>query len=211
MADPSPLLIEIPEVLHGPRVQVRPYRPEDAPAVWEAIEESRASLRPWLPWVDGLRSLDDVRAYTIRARARWLLREDLTVGVFERASGRFLGGSGLHRMDWGLRTFEVGYWLRRTAEGHGFMREAVRLLTRLAFETLGANRVEIRMDPRNGRSPKVAEGLGYVLEGQLRRCAPGPDGQPADRLVFALLPEEYRRLDWAVGAQRHSELPPPTP
>jgi RimJ/RimL family protein N-acetyltransferase len=202
LATLSPLLIDIPEQLDGPRVSVRPYRSEDAPAVWEAIEESRAHLAPWMPWVHDHRSVDDVRAFIARARARWLLREDLTVGIFERVGGRYLGGSGLHRMDWSLRTFEIGYWIRHTAEGQGFIREAVQLLTRLAFDTLDANRVEIRMDPRNLRSRGVAEGLGYVLEGTLRRCAADVAGRPADRHVFALTPEEYRRLPWAADERQ---------
>jgi RimJ/RimL family protein N-acetyltransferase len=190
----SPILIDIPEELQGPRVLVRPYRPEDAEALWEAVEESRAHLSPWLPWVHDYRSHDDARAFVVRARTRWLLREDLTVGIFDRGSGRFLGGSGLHRINWALRNFEIGYWIRGSAEGRGYVTEAVGLLTRLAFDVLEAQRVEIRMDPENGRSRKVAERLGFVLEGTLRRVAPGPDGQLRDRHIFALTPEDYRRL-----------------
>ena len=184
----SPILIDIPEELQGPRVLVRPYRPEDAEALWEAVEESRAHLSPWLPWVHNYRSPDDARAFVMRARARWLLREDLTVGIFDRGSGGFLGGSGLHRINWALRNFEIGYWIRASAEGRGYVTEAVQLLTRLAFEDLQANRVEIRMEPENARSRKVAERLGFVLEGTLRRVAPWPDGQLRDRHIFALTP-----------------------
>lgn len=190
----SPILIDIPGELQGPRVLVRPYRPEDAEALWEAVEESRAHLSPWLPWVHDYRSPDDARAFVVRARARWLLREDLTVGIFDRGSGRFLGGSGLHRINWALRNFEIGYWIRASAEGRGYVTEAVHLLTRLAFDVLQANRVEIRMEPENARSRKVAERLGFVLEGTLRRIAPGPDGRPRDRHIFALTPEDYRLM-----------------
>jgi ribosomal-protein-serine acetyltransferase len=193
-----PILIEVPEELHGPRVLLRPLRPEDAPAVWEAVEESRAHLAAWLPWVRTLRSLDDERAAIVRLRARWMLREDLGVGIFERATGRYLGGSGLHRIDWDVRRFEIGYFVRVTAEGRGYVTEAVQVLTRLAFDRLGANRVEIRTDPRNARSRAVAERLGFVFEGTLRRCALGADGRPADRHVFALTPEDYARLPWST-------------
>ena len=199
MTTPSPILIEIPEEIVGARVRLRPYRPEDAPAVWEAVEESRASLAPWLPWVRGYDSIDDARIFVARARARWVLREDLAVGIFERESSRFLGGSGLHRINWTLRTFEIGYWIRGTAEGHGYVGETVQLLTRLAFDTLGANRVEIRMHVDNVRSRRVAERLGYVLEGTLRRLLPDAEGRPTDRHIFSLIPEDYRALDWARG------------
>ncbi len=197
MPAPSPLLIVLPDRVEGPRVRLRPYRAEDAATLWDAVQESRDHLEPWMPWVHEYQAPDDVREYLVRARARWQLREDLAVAILERETDRLLGGSGLHRMNWPLRTFEIGYWLRRGAEGHGFASEAVQLLARLAFDTLDANRVEIRMDARNERSRRVAERLGFVLEGTLRRAAADVNGRPTNVHVFALLPEEYWRLPWA--------------
>ncbi|MGE5674279.1 MAG: GNAT family N-acetyltransferase [Mycobacterium leprae] len=194
----SPLSIRIPEELVGERIIVRPYREEDAPAFWEAIEESRAHLAPWLPWVHYYQTPADVPPFLIRSRARWLLREDMVVGIFERATGRFLGGSGLHRIDWSRRSFEIGYWLRKSAEGRGYVSETVQLLTRLAFDTLAAYRVEIRMNVKNDRSRHVPERLGFVHEGILR-CVGVPEtpgGRPCDDHVFALIPEEYSQLPW---------------
>ena len=57
-----PPLVAIPTALSGPRVLLRPYLPRDAAAFLEAIEESRAHLEPWLPWVQSVRSLADARA-----------------------------------------------------------------------------------------------------------------------------------------------------
>ena len=82
------------------------------------------------------------------------------------------------------------------AEGHGYVTEAVQLLARLAFDRLGANRVEIYVDPQNVRSRSVPERLGFVLEGTLRQFRAGPDGRPQDRQVFALVRDDYLRLAW---------------
>ncbi len=191
-----PPLVAIPTALSGPRVLLRPYLPRDAAAFLEAIEESRAHLEPWLPWVQSVRSLADARADLAKVRSRWRARVDLAMGIFHRETGRLLGGSGLHRIDWTMRMFEIGYWIRAAEEGRGYVTEAVQLLTRLAFEGLQAARVEIRMDPRNVRSRRVASRLGFVLEGTLRRCAAGPAGRPADRHVFALIPEDCAALAW---------------
>lgn len=196
-APPSPVLIPVPEQLDGPRVRVRPYRPDDWQALWEAVDESREHLLPWMPWPGKYMSPDDARVSVARMQANWLLHEDLPVGVFDLASGRLLGGSGLHRIDWHIRAFEIGYWLRRSAEGHGYMTEAVQLLTCMAFDTLAANRVEIRMDTRNTRSEQVPKRLGFVLEGTLRNNIPGIDGRPRDTHIYALTPDDYRRLPWA--------------
>jgi RimJ/RimL family protein N-acetyltransferase len=198
MADVPPIVVDLPDRLVGELVIVRPWAEADSRLLWDAIDESRDHLGPWMPWVDAYRNPDDALEFTRRCQARWLLREDFTVAIVERTTGRILGGSGLHVRNWPIRAFEIGYWIRQGAEGHGYVREAVQLLTRFAFDELGANRVQIRMGVRNVRSRRVAERLGFVLEGTLRRSAPAPDGQPSDMHMFALVPDEYRALPWAT-------------
>ena len=188
-----PTLIPLPDALRSERLVLRPLRPDDAEPLFAAVDESRAHLRPWLPWVDSHASVDDARDYCARCAANWLLRTDLTVGVFEAADGRYLGGAGLHDPDWELRAFEVGYWLRASALGRGYVTEAVRLLVDLAFGPLGARRVRLRCDARNGASRRVAERVGFVLEGRLRNAFLDQDGEPADDLLFALVPEDHAR------------------
>src|SRR5215204_4007127 len=116
MPPPVPLLLHLPDALEGPRVRLRPFTAADAPAVFDAVAESREHLRRWVPWAAGHRSVEASRQVVVRLQVAWLLRDDLTVGVFDRATGRLLGGSGLHPLDWGVRAFELGYWLRRAAE-----------------------------------------------------------------------------------------------
>ena len=185
--------------LVGERVVVRPYRPEDAEQHYAAVEESRAHIAPWLPWVGGYASVEDSRDYIARERAHWLLREDLGLGIFERATGRYLGGTGLHPRNWDVGVFEIGYWLRASAEGHGYMAESVRLLTDFALDTLGANRVYIRCDARNTRSANVARRLGFVPEAHLRNEARAADGSLRDTLVFARIPGDPRAWKPAAG------------
>lgn len=197
MSKPAPIhptLILLPDEIRSERVVLRPLRSEDAEAAFAAIDEAREHLRPWMDWVDKQRTVDDVRDYCLRTAGKWILRTDLAMGMFAVASGAYLGGTGLHDPDWELRRFEIGYWIRPSAEGHGFVSEAVRLLSRLAFDDLGARRLEIRCDATNDRSRRVAERAGFLLEGRLRNEALAPDGEPRDTLVFSLIPADYERL-----------------
>jgi ribosomal-protein-serine acetyltransferase len=183
-----PTLIDLPSELRGSRVFLRPYRGDDAEQVFAAIEESRDHLRPWVSWVDNNRTVDDVRDYCIRGQASWLLRTELALGIFDAVSGRYLGGTGLHDPDWELRTFEIGYWLRVTATGHGYATESTRLLAEFALSRLQALRVTLRCDARNDASRRVAERAGFVLEGSLRNVSVAPDGTVRDDLVYAVIP-----------------------
>mgnify|MGYP001122160308 CR=1 FL=1 len=198
-----PTLIDLPEELRSGRVVVRPYRAADAEAVFAAIDDSRAHLATFMPWVHFHQTVADSRDFCVRAAANWLTRSSLDLGIFAAGDGAYLGGTGFPRLAWEVPAFEIGYWIRRTAEGRGYVGEAVRLLAQLAFEQLGAQRLEIRCDARNDRSRAVAERLGFLPEARLRNDALGTDGRPRDTLVFALIPEDYarvRRAWWPDGA-----------
>ncbi len=192
-----PILLDLPDELVGPRVLIRPLCPGDGPTVWEAVEESREQLVPWLPWVGKTLCEDDCEAAARRGVARWQTREDLMVSVWEKTTSRYLGGSGLHRIDWSVPAFEIGYWLRTSAWGQGYISETVRVLCRFAFETLGANRVEIRCDGRNGRSIAVPRRLGFMQEATLRNHCRDGAGELRDTLIFAMTPDDYAaKSEW---------------
>src|SRR5689334_15819838 len=100
MADFDPTRLELPEQLEGPRVLLRPWRDSDAQALYDAVAESMESLSEWLPWPGMYQSVADAPRGIRQMQARWLSREDLIVGIFDRETGRVLGGSGLARINW---------------------------------------------------------------------------------------------------------------
>ena len=183
-------LLPLFEELRGERVMVRPYRESDAQALFEAIAESRDHLRPWLPFADEHQTVDESRHWIIQQLANWILRDDLMLSIWEQATGRYLGGTGLHPHDWEIGYFEIGYWIRVSAEVHGYISESVRLLTDYAFDNLKANRLEIRCDELNVRSASIPKRLGYVLEGRSRNDVATTDGRLRTTLVFSLIPED---------------------
>jgi RimJ/RimL family protein N-acetyltransferase len=184
-------LIPLFEELRGARIVVRPYRESDAQDLFEAVAESRDHIRPWLPFADAHQTIEESRDWIIQMMAHWLLREDLILGMWEAATNRYLGGTGLHAHDWDFGYFEIGYWIRPSAEGHGYVTEAVRLLANYAFDTLKANRLEIRCDELNVRSAAIPQRLGFVREGRLRNNAITTDGRLRTMLVFSLIPGEW--------------------
>jgi RimJ/RimL family protein N-acetyltransferase len=188
---PVPILVDLPDELNGPRVVVRPYRAGDGVALFEAVDESREHLEPWLPWGPKHKSALDSEACVRRFHAGWLTREDLTISIWERESGRFVGGAGLHRINWNVPSFEIGYWLRKSAERQGYMTETVRLLMGLAFETLKANRLYVYCATENVRSNAIPKRLGFAHEGTLRNCGRNTRGELYDINVYAMTPSEF--------------------
>jgi ribosomal-protein-serine acetyltransferase len=186
-------LLPLFDELHGERVIVRPLRLEDAEAFFEAIIESLDHLRPWMPWPDMYHSVEDAQDYIIRTQAQWLLRENMGLSFWEQASGRCLGGTGLHPRDWEIGFFEIGYWVRASATGHGYVTEAAHLLTEFAFDKLEANRVMIRCDERNERSAAIPRRLGFVYEGCQRCDGRAPDGTLRNTLIFSMIRADRKK------------------
>ena len=180
--------LRLPNELVGERIILRPYTMADAPALFEAIDQSRERLRLWMGWVDGHRTLADSEDYCRRVSSTWAERSDFSLGMWRREDGRFLGGTGFHNTDWSVPSFEVGYWIREGEVGKGYVEEAVRLQVRFAFDVLGAARLMLTCDPENVRSRRIPDAIGFVLEGRLRNHMRLESGELRDTLVFSLVP-----------------------
>jgi RimJ/RimL family protein N-acetyltransferase len=184
----DPLLIDVPERLQTARLLLRRPLPGDGAALCEAVRVSLDELRPWMPWAQTESSVDEAETTVRRMHAQFALREDLPMFMFERdagGEGALVGCTGLHRIDWSVPRFEIGYWRRSGLAGRGLVSEAVRTVCRMAFESLGAQRVEIRMDDRNEASRRVAERAGFSFEGLLRQDTMAVDGVVRDTRVYS--------------------------
>ena len=185
-----PSLTPLFDELVGERVIVRPHSRDDFAAMWEAIQESRERIRPWLPFAD--QTEEELRDWLARTEAKWITREVLGMAIVGRESGQLAGNIGLMTRSWEIGAFEIGYWLRTSAEGKGYMSEAVRLVTDFAFDHLDANRVQIRCDAENARSAAVPRRLGFTQEGLMRRDFAAPNGELRDTLIFSLIRDDPR-------------------
>ena len=183
----KPILLDFPDSFETERLTIRSPLPGDGAELQAAVAETIEDLRPWMPWADHVPTVEEDEELVRQARARFLQREDLWMLLLLKGTHTLVGGSGLHAINWDVPRFEIGYWVRRRFAGQGYITEAVRGITRFAFGTLGARRVEIRCDGRNERSQAVAKRAGYTLEATLHNHAVAPDGELRDTLVFVRL------------------------
>jgi len=177
---------EFPREFETERLLIRMPEPDIAADVHAAIHETWDDLHEWMDWARERPSLKQCRQYLRDARAKFLAREDLPLHLLLKGAGTYVGGSGLHRIDWTVPKFEIGYWVRARFARQGYVTEAVRGITAFAFDVLGAQRVEIRCDVNNVRSAAVPRRLGFAHEATLLndRRHPGT-GAVSDTLLFA--------------------------
>jgi [ribosomal protein S5]-alanine N-acetyltransferase len=144
-------------------------------------------LSRYVPVIPYPYSEADARAFAEHAARGWA---EGTVAVFVIAQAP--GGQGLGMIS--LRLFagdpglaEVGYWLRRAAQGLGAATTAVRLVAGWAFGELGIARLNLETAPENLASQRVAERAGFTREGLLRAWMPTADSR-RDSVMFSLRP-----------------------
>ncbi len=185
MSDQNPILRDFPDTIETSRLLIRALRPGDGPVMNAAIRESLDELRPWFPWALTAPTVEENETYAREVAADWVARKQLGMLIFRREDGLCLGGTGFQDINWTVPRVGIGYWLRTSQTGQGYMTECVAGLTRFAFEELGVYRIEIRCDSRNTRSAAVARRAGYTLEGTIHNHGRGPDGSLRDWFVFA--------------------------
>jgi ribosomal-protein-serine acetyltransferase len=183
-----PLLPDFPDHFDTDRLLLRAPRMGDGETINAAIRESFEKLHQWMDWARRIPSIAESETHAREAAARFRSREELSWWLFSKSDGMFVGASGLHSIEWSVPRFEVGYWLRTSMEGQGYMTEAVTGIVQFAMNTLHAERLEIRCDALNRQSAAVAERAGFMLEAQLRHHRRNRNGELADTLIFAQFP-----------------------
>jgi ribosomal-protein-alanine N-acetyltransferase len=181
-------------VLRGRRVELRPLVASD----WPAWSEVRSRCRDWLvPWEPRLPpGFPDPATDPAVFAQRCALRDrerDLGVafafGLF--VDDRFVGEVNLNAVQRGaFQNAYIGYWVDQACAGRGYVPEAVVVLFRFAFETLGLHRIQISIVPRNRASRRVAEKLALRDEGIAKRYIE-INGVWEDHVRYALTAEEW--------------------
>ena len=177
----------IPEQIETERMILRAARAEDVTEVFAAVLESVNELKPWMPWVHPEPKFDGSVEFHQAAQSKWVTRDMLDFQWLDKSSGNFIGKGGFHTINWEVPKLEIGYWVRTSMASRGYCTEAVNALIAFSKQHLGAKRLEICSDPRNGKSRRVAERCGFTLEGILRQNMRDPICGLRDSCMYALV------------------------
>ncbi len=186
----KPILLNFPVPIITPRLILRPPQVGDGIMVNQAVLESFAVLKKFMPWAKEKPSIDDSEEFVRQAAANWILKINdepyLPLFIFSKENNNFVGGTGYHHYDWAVPCVETGYWIRNSCTRQGFMTEAVNAITQYAFKQLGMKRIAITCDINSARSKRIPEKLGYRLEATLKANRVKPlTSELSDTLIYA--------------------------
>jgi len=169
--------------LRTPRLVLRPFRPDDAPAVQRLAGErdvAASTLTVPHPYPDG--AAGEWIATHVTA---WAEQRVLTLAVTTSGDDALVGAVGL-ALAMADRRAELGYWIGIPWWNLGYATEASRAMIDFGFTSLGLHRIMARHMARNPASGRVMQKLGMQREGVLREHIL-KWGVFEDLVVYALL------------------------
>lgn len=155
------------------RLVIRGYELSDIEALFRAVEACRATLRPWMAWAEkSHRELAETAQFVAnqivdtRTPETWA---KVSLGVFLKEGGAFIGSTGVHDVRRDTASCETGYWIHADHRGRGYATEACRATISWALRAqdrngLGLRRVRIFCAKENRASVRVIEKLGIRKE-----------------------------------------------
>jgi RimJ/RimL family protein N-acetyltransferase len=183
---------DLPAEFETNRLFLRTYRVADARLYFDMVHENWDHLYEFFPEnVQAMQSEEDAEAVLRWLNNEWQERNIFIFGLWEKSTGRYLGETYLANPDWHVPSIELGYFLVQSATGHGFATEAAQAALIYAFKRLNVIRVDLQCRADNTASQRVAERLGFQLEGRQRLRHRKKDGTLVDRLWYGLLREDW--------------------
>ena len=178
-----------PVTLLGKTVRLEPLAVSHVPALCKVGLD--AELWRWIPTL--VSTPDEMRAYVEEALEQRRRGVSEPFAIVDRATDDVIGSTRYCAIEAAHHRLEIGWtWLAISYQRTKANTEAKLLLLTHAFETLGANRVEIKTDALNEKSRRAIARIGATQEGIFRQHMIVPrSGRVRDTVYFSIIRSEW--------------------
>lgn len=174
-------LSHFPQTIKTSRLVLKVVLPTNtnSKAILNIIEQNRDYLEAWQGHFGALRTVEDVRKKLEHRYSQIANNEGVLFGIYKDNSliGR-IRFFGVH--DNGC---EIGYWLIKSANGHGYMSEALTALETELFN-FGFNKITLDVDNGNTPSENIAKRNAYKLVKRLPMASYAKCVGKCDSLIY---------------------------
>ena len=171
-------------------VLLRPWLPEDAPAVFAACQDPL--IARFVPIIPQPYTEADASAFVEARQQDWSGQHERSFAIVDAQTGALLGSIARHGRAAHRATFDC--WLAPHARGCGIATRALRLICDWTLATTQVVRLDLHTDVENDASGRVAERAGFVREGICRAWDLDREGRPRDVIFYVRV-----RADDQVG------------
>lgn len=136
-------------------------------SIFNMVNQNRNHLRPWLPFVDRMQTVDFAQNFVSGTMQRNKDGLEYAFVIFE--NDEMVGRVGVYKIDRQNSIGEIGYWIVEHAQGHGIVTKCCKQLIDFCFNELKLNRIEIKCGTENIKSKSIPENLNFTKEGVIRQ------------------------------------------
>ena len=187
---------KLPKIIKTERLEMRQLdvTPDNAKIVFEAVKNENPADFYYNKICNNsaVPSNADEILKQMQIEYQWASDNGINLYIFHK--GKLIGYRRLFFHDDATKTLQMAtVWLGRSAWGHGFARETSDAIEKIAFETLGANRITRQCSADNVRSANSIRSSGFHLDGIARKGGVYPDNKLYDNMIWSKLKSEYNK------------------
>ena len=138
-----------------------------AQSIFDMVDANRAHLRPWLPFVDRMQTVDFAHNFVKGCMQRNADGNEFAFVIVENAT--VIGRIGVYKIDGQNKIGEIGYWIIEGFQGKGIVTKSCKAIIDFCFSELQLNRIEIKCGTENLKSKTIPEKLNFTKEGVIRQ------------------------------------------
>ena len=186
---------KLPKIRKTERLKKRQLdvTPDNAQIVFEAVKNENPADFYYNQICNNsaVQSNADEMLKQMQIESQWVSDNGVNLYIFH--DGKLIGYRRLFFHDDATKTLQMAtVWLVRSAWGHGFARETSDEIEKIAFETLGANRITCQCSADNIRSANSIKSSGFHLDGIARQGGIYPDNKLYDNMMWSKLKSKLK-------------------
>lgn len=191
------ILVDIPEVIETKNLILQMPKAGYGEQLHAAILDGYEDYIYWLHWSSTPPTVEQVEIDCRMHHAQFITRELIRYLIIEQETQKVVGRCAFpdFQANWAVPLFGISYFISKSSRGKGYASEASRALALLAFNTLGAKKVEIYCDSKNKASQSVPKKLGFELEYVAKGDWPSTDDKLAEIHCYSLFSPDDLKID----------------
>lgn len=150
-------------VIESERLRLVPTSEDYAQDIFEEFtDEITKFMMPRTP-----KKIEETLEFIRASRIAMDKGEELELVILDKFTGEFIGHAGMRKLNTDVPV--LGIWIKKSAHGHKFGREAVKALKDWADKNLRYKYLEYPVDKKNTPSRKIAESLGGTVAREIKK------------------------------------------
>lgn len=179
-------------------MNIRLIKQKDSYPLFRLIEENRDRLLPYFPiTIKEVVDLKSAKRY-VNLKIDQSYHKELYYFLFFDENENPIGNVSAKNFDWEVPKCELSYFIGLKYEGKGYISKALDFLIDYCFDTLGMEKLFLRVASMNSRSIQIALKKNFELEGVHKRDFRTGKGELVDVAYYALLKNDFmsfKKLD----------------